>query len=356
MEYNMEEDDHSSSSEEEEDEEEWFDYLVRRPDDVDLQRRSEEQLPAPTKVITSTYRKARLNGSDIELILRGYEEDSDESMVSTGLIEWHASDVLCEYLLNSDEIKNGNSIRLLELGSGLGKCGLLLHLLLQSNGRSESTVLTDGDTNVMQLLRKNVAFNTFSNDNDDISCQQLKWGTNEAKSFLSKQDYNQKFDLIIGSDLLYTNRQNLNPLFETIDVLLDDRHYLAYSSRGYSRKFILAHNEDYSIPVKSVVTAASRKDLFCEVVKQAGEVSVLCFRRSDPLSMNKVVDELQAKIMMLGTENRRQKARMEIVEDKCLKLDKRCTVLRGDKDLPTSHKTLLLLDQPVSSLAPRHIK
>ena len=122
--------------------------------DDDLRRRSQEQLPAPTKVITSTYRKARLNGSDIELILRGYEEDSDESMVSTGLIEWHASDVLCEYLLNSDEIKNGN---LLELGSGLGKCGLLLHLILQSYGRSESTVLTDGDTNVMQLLQKNVA-------------------------------------------------------------------------------------------------------------------------------------------------------------------------------------------------------
>jgi len=351
MEYNMEEDDHSSSSEEEE--EEWYDYLVRRPNDIDLQRRSEELLPAPTKVITSTYPKARPNGSDIELILRGYEEDSDESMVSTGLIEWHASDVLCEYLLNSDIMKNGNSIRLLELGSGLGKCGLLLHLLLQSNGRSDSTVLTDGDTNVMQLLRKNVAFNTFSDDydNDDISCQQLKWGTNEAEAFLSKQDYNQKFDLIIGSDLLYTNRQNLNPLFETIDVLLDDSQ----------EKFILAHNEDYSIPVSSVVLAASRKDLFCEVVKQAGEVSLLCFRRSDPLSMNKVVDRLRAKIMMLEAENRRQKARMEQVEDKCLKLDRRCTVLRGDKDLPTS--IILSFDEDnlaaISSYLeprPRHIK
>jgi len=50
MEDNMEEDNHSSSSEEEE-EEEWYDYLVRRPNDVDLQRRSEELLPAPTKVI-----------------------------------------------------------------------------------------------------------------------------------------------------------------------------------------------------------------------------------------------------------------------------------------------------------------
>jgi len=57
----MEEDDHSSSSEEEE--EEWYDYLVRRPNDIDLQRRSEELLPAPTKVITSTYPKARPNGS-----------------------------------------------------------------------------------------------------------------------------------------------------------------------------------------------------------------------------------------------------------------------------------------------------
>jgi len=257
-------------------------------------------------------------------------------MVSTGLIEWHASDVLCEYLLNSDEIKNGNSIRLLELGSGLGKCGLLLHLLLQSNGRSDSTVLTDGDTNVMQLLQKNVAFNTFSDlDNDNITCHKLRWGAAEATSFLSKQDYNQKFDLIIGSDLLYTNTNNLNPLFETIGVLLEDEYRYSPSSR-VSAKFILAHNEGYSIPVKSVVLAASRKDLFCEVVKQVGEVSLLCFKRLHPMSVNQVVDKLQAKIMMLEAENRRQQARTEQVEDKCLKLDRRCTVLRGDKDLPTS--------------------
>ena len=343
MEDNMEEDDHSSSSEEEE--EEWFDYLIRRPNDADLQR-SARELPllllAPTKVFTSTYPKARRNGSDIELVLRGYEGNSDQAMLSSGLTEWQTSDVLCKYLLNNDEIKNGNRLRLLELGAGLGKCGLLLHHLLRSNGKSDSTVLTDGDKNVIQLLRKNVAFNT---DDNSITCQQLQWGGEEAQSFLSKQDHNAKFDLIIGSDLLYTNRQNIEPLFETIGVLLEEDEYRYSRSPTSSRvsaKFILAHDEQYSVPVKNVVFAASQKDLFCEVVKQEGTVSVLCFKLLDAMSVNKVVDKLQAKIMMLEAENQRQKARMEQVEDKCLKLDKRCTVLRGDKDLPTS---IILFDE-----------
>jgi len=335
---NMEEDDHSSSSEEEE-EEKWYDYLVRRPNDVEVRRRSQEQLPAPTKVFTSTYPKACRDGSDIELVLGGYEGDSDQSMISSGLTEWQTSDVLCKYLLNNDEIKNGNrlrrGVRVLELGSGLGKCGLLLHHLLLSNDRSDSTVLTDGDKNVMQLLRKNVAFNT---DDQKISCQQLLWGEEEAEEFLSKQYHNEKFDLIIGSDLLYTNRQNIEPLFETIGVLLlleEDEYRYSPSSRGWAR-FILAHDEQYSIPIKNVVFAASQKDLFCEVVKQEGTVSLLCFKRLDSMSVNQVVDKLQAKIMMLEAENRRQQARTELVEDKCLKLDKRCTVLWDDASLPTS--------------------
>jgi len=171
---------HSSSEEEEVVEVPWYDYLVRRPNDDDLRRRSQEQLPTPTELFTSTYPKAGCDGEDITLILRGFRGDSDQVMVSSGLTQWKASDVLCNYLLNDDEIKRErmdkrfgmhDDYRMLELGSGLGKCGLLAHLLLQLN----NTILTDGDTNVLKLLRKNAVLT-----DDDIICQQLKWGKGEA--------------------------------------------------------------------------------------------------------------------------------------------------------------------------------
>jgi len=49
-----------------------------------------------------------------------------------------------------------------------------------------------------------------------------------------------------------------------------------------------------------------------------------------------MADRLHTKNTLLEDENRALKARLELVEDKCLKLDRRCTVLRGDVDLPKS--------------------
>lgn len=72
-------------------------------------------------------------------------------------------------------------------------------------------MLTDGDTNAMRLLQRNVAFNT---DDEIISCQQLRWGEEETEAFISQQHFNrypQHFNLIIGSDLLQTSE---NPLDE----------------------------------------------------------------------------------------------------------------------------------------------
>ena len=325
----------------------WYDYLVRRPNDVDIRRRSKEQLPAPTEVFTSTYPKARRDGADIKLALRGYEGDSDQSMISTGLTPWKASsDVLCNYLLNDDDIKKDrknenpsnpydNEYRVLELGSGLGKCGLLVHLLLQSNGYTNTTVLTDGDTNVLRLLQKNISFNTFSNDNDDISRQQLKWGKDEAEAFLSQQDHdlsyddykNQTFDLIIGSDLLYTERNNIYPLIDTVAVLLSSL------SGG---KFILAHNEEHSIPVEWLRDIASRHNMFCEILKQKGQIYLLCFRRMTFPKVNSMAERLHDKITELESKVRTLEVNQSYAEDKILRLDKRCSTLRNDNDLPKS--------------------
>jgi len=326
-------------------EEEWYDVYMRRPDDDRMHQKAEERkLPAPTELFTSIYPQAGRDGEDIKLAFKGYSKDSEEAMISSGLTQWRASDVLCNYLLNDDDIDIKESLSmvglqfdLLELGSGIGKCGLLAHLLLQTKdttrGNAYHTVLTDGDTNAMRFLQRNVAFNTT--DDEKISCQKLVWGEDEAEAFL--QQNRRSFDLIIGSDLLqipqmlenhrsegyyYVYNRIVNDLFDTVKIL--------------GTTFILAHDEELSIPVDIVIAEAAKRYFFYEVLKQEGSVYLLRFRRTKTLRVNRMASRFHAKNTLLEDENRALKARLQLVEDKCLKLDERCTFLRDDASLPKS--------------------
>ena len=134
----------------------------------------------------------------------------------------------------------------LELGSGLGLCGIVSHHV-----GAKSVLLTDGDINVLANLRCNVQnninesfySNDFANgsvhgnvdDNDcctstdvkvrtqtkiRVSCPQLIWG-NEMDKF--KQQFG-KSNVILAADCIYMT-QSIEPLWKTIDELLDDGDY-----------------------------------------------------------------------------------------------------------------------------------
>jgi hypothetical protein len=75
------------------------------------------------------------------LTLQGYPSESEQIWNSTGLTLWPCSQYLCDYLCHNirttilhDKIdgrnRNNKSITVVELGSGLGRCGLLVHHLL----------------------------------------------------------------------------------------------------------------------------------------------------------------------------------------------------------------------------------
>ena len=107
-------------------------------DDVD----DDEELPPSTERYTFTY-PTNGNDDDINLDIKGFADDSEQIWNSTGLALWRSSRHLCQYLV-SEECKiliDAKSV--LELGSGLGRCGLLAHHLTNDNA---TTVLTDGDT------------------------------------------------------------------------------------------------------------------------------------------------------------------------------------------------------------------
>ena len=127
------------------------------------------------------------------------------------------------------------------------------------------TILTDGDTDVLKLLRSNIESNTKAKD-DSISCQQLLWGEEHATTFLSQQPEERKFDIILGSDLIYVNSV-IKPLFETVRILLrdDGKFIMAHCSRrkgnevdlstvfdvadefGFDKEILLEDSEDISI-------------------------------------------------------------------------------------------------------------
>ena len=129
----------------------------------------------------------------LTITLRGYKAENGQTLDSTGMTIWQASGILCRYiiaykeellihkdrdlLLKQQHLTAGNlhsrerssSIEsdifygknnragntVLELGAGLGECGILAYKL----NLARRVIITDGDTDVLQQMRKNVDYN-----------------------------------------------------------------------------------------------------------------------------------------------------------------------------------------------------
>ena len=177
---------------------------------------------------------------------------------------------MCQYLLSEGykTLQKDNHMKVLELGSGLGRCGLLAHLLLSHE--NTRTILTDGDTDVLKLLRSNIENNTQEKD-DSISCQQLLWGKEHAATFLIQQPEERKFDIILGSDLIYVNSV-IKSLFDTVRILLRD---------AKDCKFIMAHcsrRKGNEVDLSTVFDVADELGFDKEILlEDAEDISIFAF-------------------------------------------------------------------------------
>ncbi|KAK5580801.1 hypothetical protein RB653_000825 [Dictyostelium firmibasis] len=148
----------------------------------------------------------------------------------TGQVIWPSAQVLTQYIIkNQEEYKNK---KILEVGSGVGVCGLFLARL------GQPCTLSDNNEIVLDLLRLNVEESTA--DGYKCDCMKLDWGNQDDmdKCLLkSKEDYcdNGGFDMIIGSDIVYW-KIGIIPLFKTVSHLLkfndDSRFIICYQSRS----------------------------------------------------------------------------------------------------------------------------
>lgn len=131
----------------------WERYLKETYDDV--VNVNEESLPPPTDNYTFTYPVPNMS-EIISLDIKGFQSVSEQTWNSTGLTLWRSSYYLCQHLVDHHEellTAQNDSMKILEVGSGLGRCGMLSRLLSKTRGNETQTILTDGDTDTLKQLR-----------------------------------------------------------------------------------------------------------------------------------------------------------------------------------------------------------
>ena len=173
---------------------------------------------------------------DQQIQLRG----KSQIFKSTGLTLWTSSQVLSGYLIdNSNLVKDK---RVLELGAGMGLCGIVAHYL-----GSAHVCATDGDVKVMENLRYNMKLNglkghstpdcaVLDSEAREISCHQLIWD-NDLQNFESTHG---KFSVIMGTDVFYAS-ESIEPLWNTVNALLepDGSFLLAFATHKVSISQVL---------------------------------------------------------------------------------------------------------------------
>lgn len=169
--------------------------------------------------------------------------NNDDGEDGTNRMIWAAGGVLAQALTSSFGLQLLNDLLLtpysaanatidqlncLELGSGLGVCGLALAHALNSIGRESDNsllehsiianiLLTDRGEDTVQLLRKNIQSNHPANNdqNTTTTAESLVWG-NTIQHNNNNKGSDTKYHIIIGSDLLYNTQESYIPLLTTI--------------------------------------------------------------------------------------------------------------------------------------------
>ncbi|KAL7560438.1 hypothetical protein ACA910_016184 [Epithemia clementina (nom. ined.)] len=198
-------------------------------DDDDEPEMSTDLFADPDPLDTFTFQWKTTTATDeeekyIDITLTGYKAELGQTLNSTGLTLWRASNILCDFMVKHKEvIRSANKV--LELGAGLGLCGI-----------------------VASKLGASLPFYSSGDDNEDddvLRCYQLIWGEN---LYLFSEMHG-SFDLILGSDIIYVE-EILEPLWNTIDLLLSSRDknanaefWLAYARRNVSIDLVFAEAE-----------------------------------------------------------------------------------------------------------------
>ena len=167
---------------------------------------------------------------DVEI----YHDPQGILKAGTGATVWDSSMVLAKYLEkqleeSSDnyfkQLRNREHFSILELGSGTGLVGLILHSLFPN-----ATLCLSDQESMLPLLLANIK------EKERIQVKELNWGNKEHMDLISKEFG--KFDLIIHSDLI-TWPALYSSLIETLDYFSkpkDTMIVFSHESRDFEKE------------------------------------------------------------------------------------------------------------------------
>ncbi len=185
--------------------------------------------------------------AQVKLRLHGWKKELGQQLDSTGLTMWRAGEDLGRYLWEKRaalfQAGQGRQ-HVLELGCGLGLCGLLASQL-NPHG---VVVLTDGDALTMEKLAQNVEDNTVANG-CAVTARPLLWG--EHAELLA--EFPDKFDLVLAADVIY-EEEAIQPLLQTVVATLRE---------GSEAAFILSFARR-NVTIDKVLAAATALGLVYE--------------------------------------------------------------------------------------------
>ena len=194
--------------------------------------------------------------------LEGIGQEYGQVSERTGFTIWDAADVLAHYMVRVPSSENSldgglpffKGKRVVELGTGLGLCGILATHLMPSR-----IVLTDGDDLVLEKTRSNCVRNGV---NESCVIKKLRWGVKEVEEFLTGED-EEGFDTVFGSDIIY-DEDKLEVLFATVSRLL------ACSKNGV---FVVAYRRRH-VSINLIFEQAMKSGFEVNDIGDAGDLFV----------------------------------------------------------------------------------
>ncbi|EGG14371.1 hypothetical protein DFA_12143 [Cavenderia fasciculata] len=194
------------------------------------------------------------NINDINLKIKGQQLQNINTQPSTGLLPWPAASILFNFIAINNNLFNNKKV--LELGTGVGVCGLV------ASKFCASILMTDGDLSTLGQLSDNLDLNS-SIFKVKPSIRHLYWGKDNQGTLDSVQKDFNEFDIVIGSDLIYQDA-SIEPLFYTVNQLLsksnpENAFYLSFLDRKNHLPILEKVSSSYgfemqSLPVDSFLT------------------------------------------------------------------------------------------------------
>ncbi|KAI1295121.1 putative methyltransferase-domain-containing protein [Xylaria venustula] len=132
---------------------------------------------------------------------------------TTGHRTWEAALHLGSYLLTSSghDLIRGKSV--LELGAGTG----FLAILCAKHLGARHVTTTDGDENVVDYLKENLALNGIE-EGISLTAKTLWWGDELEGTWVERECSSDPYDVVIGADITY-DKEAIKALVQTLRQL-----------------------------------------------------------------------------------------------------------------------------------------